>query len=279
MGDDDYVYLWRTDEQTIQRLSVIDGHDVGQIPWSVSADDCLMQQGGRVWSIDRQKSTTVSLKNARDGSTIWMRDFADNAIPFVMDQSTLGVVDPVGTLHILSADTGAPLSEPLTVECPDRIERIVSLQDGQRWYVAISAPVPRLSNLLSEQLWGASRVTFVNGWLYGIDRKTPEIAWRRHLDSECLPRHVSQMAPIMLQMCRRPASDNVGETGVVGHLRLLDKRTGHEIFTRQDLALQSYSTLIPSDDFETLMIYTERQTFRLNYNPSNPVPERANDKE
>lgn len=279
LGDDDFVYLWDPEEKTIQSLSVIDGHEVNQVPWTVSPDDYLMQQGGRVWSIDRQQLTTISLKNARDGSTMWSRDFAENAIPFVMDQTTLGVVDPIGTLHILSADTGAPLGEPLTVECPDRIERIVSLQDEHRWYVAISAPVPKLTNLLAEQLWGASRVTFVNGWLYGIERKTPGISWRRHLDSECLPRHVSQFAPVILQMGRRPVSDNPAETNLVGHLRILDKRTGHEILTRQDIALHAYSTLIPSDDFETLMIYTERQTFRLNYDTSttDPVSERAKD--
>lgn len=281
LGDDDFVYLWHPDDKTMQSLSVIDGREVNQIPWTVSPDDYLMQQGGQVWSIDRQQSTTISLKNARDGSSTWSRDFAGDAIPFVMDQTTLGVVDPIGTLHLLSADTGAPLSEPLTVECPDRIERIVSLQDEHRWYVAISAPVPRLSNLLSEQLWGASRVTFVNGWLYGIERKTPGIAWRRHLDSECLPRHVSQFAPVILQLGRRPASDNPGETSLVGHMRILDKRTGHEILTRQDIALHAYSTLIPSDNFENLIIHTERQTIRLKYvtSTSDPVPERANDKE
>ncbi len=278
-GDEDCVYVWRGDDGQMQIVSAIDGHLLEEIPWKLSPDDVLMNQGGQVWSVDRKPVTTVSLKEARNGKVVWSRNFDADAIPFAMDPTTIGVLERRGVLHLLAADTGGPLGEPLTVECPAKVERIVCLHDAQRWYVAISDSVPKLSILQADQLWGGSRVVFVNGWLYGIQRNAAAISWRRYLDSECLPRHASQMAPAIVQMWRRPASDAGGEMNVVGLLRVLDKRTGNEILTHRDTTLYPYSVLNPSENFETLEISTERETFRMNYQPGKqePMQERAKD--
>ncbi len=278
-GDEDCVSIWRGDNGRMQIVSAIDGHLLEEIPWKLSPDDVLMNHGGQVWSIDRKPVTTVSLKESRNGKVVWSRTFEADAIPFAMDPTAIGVLERSGILHLLAADTGAPLGEPLTVECPAKVERIVCLHDAQRWYVAISGPVPKLSILQADQLWGGSRVVFVNGWLYGIDRNDAAISWRRHLDSESLPRHASQVAPAIVQLWRRPASDAGGEMNVVGLLRVIDKRTGSEIMTYRDTTLYAYLVLNPSENFETLEISTERETFRLNYQPGKqePMQERAKD--
>eukprot|EP00456_Euglypha_rotunda_P063732 TRINITY_DN53_c0_g1_i2.p1 TRINITY_DN53_c0_g1~~TRINITY_DN53_c0_g1_i2.p1 ORF type:complete len:1572 (+),score=277.26 TRINITY_DN53_c0_g1_i2:2084-6799(+) len=278
-GDEDCVYLWNTDEHTMQTLSAIDGHAIDVAPWDHSPDNVVMHEGGRFWTVARGASTTVSLTYAHDGAVAWSRTFNADAIPFAMDQTTLGIVERTGVLHLLAAQTGATLGEPLTVDCPPRVERIVCLHDAQRWYVGISAPVARLPNLQADQLWGGSRVHFVNGWLYGIDRDSASISWRRHLDSECLPRHASQVGPTIIQMWRRPASDASGETNVVGFMRVIDKRNGNELVTHRDTTLYAYSVLNPSANFETLDIFTERETFRLNFNSvkQDPMLERASE--
>lgn len=268
LGDDDFLYLWRPDEGLVQTVSVIDGHTVRERRWDVGPDELLMQRGGFAWSVERTPITSVTLHDLRRGSVVWSRDFEKNAIPFAMDQSTLGVVEPQGLLHLLAADTGAPLGEALTIEVPDRVERIVCLHDAQRWYVAVSGPVSRLPILQSDQLWGGSRVVFVNGWLYGIERKSAEITWRRYLESEALPRHATQVAPVIVQLWRRPAVDGGNDNAVLGTLRFLDKRTGREILTHRDATLYPYSVLLPTENHERLEFHTERETFRLNYNPS-----------
>jgi hypothetical protein len=87
------------------------------------------------------------------------------------------------------------------------------------------------------------------------------------------------VAPAIVQLWRRPASDAGGEMNVVGLLRVIDKRTGNEILTYRDTTLYAYLVLNPSENFETLEISTERETFRLNYQPGKqePMQERAKD--
>ena len=280
LGDDDYVYLWRTDDRTLQTLSAIDGRSINERPWNVSPDDVLMHHGSRVWSVVRMPVTSVELTDARDGATVWSRQFPPNSIPFAMDQTAVAVLEPGGLLHLLAAGSGVPLGEALTVEMPEKVERIVCLQDAQRWYVAISGPVPRLSNLQADQLWGGLRVSFVHGWLYGIERQTAGIAWRRFLDSEPLPQNASHAVPLLVQMWRRSYADGESVTSTMGTLRLFDTRTGRDVLTHRHPALQPYYVLIPGENHEKLDLQTERETFQLNYNTSDQETqqERASDK-
>jgi hypothetical protein len=196
-----------------------------------------------------------------------------------MDSDTVGVVESSGLLHILSADTGAPLGEVLTVEVPAKMERVVCLRDAHRWYVAISGPVPRLPILQAEQIWGGLHLAFVHGWLYGIDRQTASISWTRFLDDEPLPLEPAKNAPILVQMWRRSNGDSGGVQNGEGILRLIDKRTGSHIDTTRDPALQPYFALQPAENCEMLQIATERETIRLHYklNPQETSQPRASD--
>ena len=279
LGDDDNVYLWRMDERSVQVLSAVDGRSLREQTWNVPPDDVLMHHGSLVWSVERKPVTTVALNDARDGATVWSRRFAPNSIPFAMDSSTVGVIEPGGLLHLLAADTGSPLGEALSVEVPGRVERIVCLHDEQRWYVAVSGPVPRLPVLQGDQPWGGSRVAFVNGWLYGIDRRTAAISWRRFLDSEPLPQVNSHVVPLFVQMWRQPGADGGSGSNGQGILRLIDKRTGGEILTHRDPNMQPYFVLLPVVDGHLLDVHTDHEKFRLNYNTAESTPsERAGDK-
>ena len=279
LGDDDQIYLWRTDERSVQTLSAVDGRSVGERPWNMSPDDVLMHHESRVWSVTRKAVTTVELKDVRDGATVWSRRFAPNSIPFAMDQTAVAVLEPNGLLHLFAADSGAPLGEALTVEVPEKVERIVCLQDAQRWYIAISGPVPRLPNLQADQLWGGLRVSFVNGWLYGIERQSAGISWRRFLDSEPLPQHASRAAPVFVQMWRRSMADGESGANAMGILRLIDTRTGREVLTHRHSAMQPYFVLLPAENREKLDVQTEQETFHLNYSSLQQIQqERADDK-
>jgi hypothetical protein len=193
-----------------------------------------------------------------------------------MDQTAIGVLEPQGLLHLLSASSGAPLGEALTVQVPERVERVVCLHDRHRWYLAVSAPVPKLPILQGDQLWGGLRLAFVNGWMYGIEKQTAGIAWRRFLDSEPLPHETAHVAPVLVQMWRQSSAEGSATIGQ-GILRVLDTRTGREILTYRDPGMQCYSALLPSENFEKLDVHTERETFRLIYK-SEEQHERASEK-
>jgi outer membrane protein assembly factor BamB len=267
LGDDDCVYVWRTDEQSLQVLSSIDGREMREVSWNVPPEEVLMHRGSLVWSVVRKPVTIVELHDARHGAShgaaVWSRRFPVNSVPFAMDQTTIGVIEPGGLLHLLAADTGSPLGEAITVEVPGRIERVVSLHDDQRWYVAISGPVPRLPILQGDQPWGGARVAFVNGWLYGIDRRTAAIEWRRFLDSEPLPRVASRVVPLFVQMWRRPAVDGGSGGPGMGIMRMIDKRTGGEVLLHRDPQLQPYFNVLPTENHEGLEVHTEHESYRL----------------
>jgi len=267
-GDDDFVYLWRTDEGTLQVISAIDGRTVEERSWNLASSDVLMERGSLVWLVKRERGISLELRDARNGSIVWTKPLDAKSIPFAADQGTIGIVKPEGLLQLIEADTGSQIGEELTVEVPDKVERIVCLHDATRWYVAISGPVPRLANLQAQQLWGGLRVSFVNGWLYGIDRHSNAICWRRFLDSEPLPQSISHVAPVLVQMWRRYAvSPGKREAEEEGVLRIIDTRTGAEILTHQDPSLHPYSVLNPALVREELEVRTQRMTFHLNYVP------------
>lgn len=272
-GDDDYVYLWRNDSGWLQTLSAIDGRLVQERVWDMSADDIILQNGSQVCSMDRTTGTNITLTDLRHGSIVWTRSFANDSIPFAMDQSTIGVLESPGTLHVLSVRTGQPCGEALAVEIPDKVERIVCLHDMHRWYVAISAPVPRLPVLQTEQVPGAMRMAFVTGWLYGIERQSASISWKRQLDSEPLLLTQSCVAPVIVQMWRQPQPG----TGSSGVLRLLDTRTGQEVVTHRHPSLLPYYQMFPSENRDRYDIRTEQDMFRITFNPKTkePIPERA----
>jgi len=272
LGDDSHVLVWQTDSGVIQVLSATDGRTLREFPFTPTPDDVLLQEAGRIWSCQKSGGLVVRQHDLTTGAVTWSQVFPDDSLAFALDPSTLGVLDRRGLLHLISTDSGAPLGEPITLEVPERIERIVVQHDAQRWYVAISEPVPRLVTLQSEQPWGGSRVAFVQGWLYGVDRTTPGIVWRRYLNSEPVPQHASPLAPVLVQLWRKSAPDMPLNPGHVGEgiLKILDKRTGRELASHRDGNLQAYHVLVPVSDRELLDVCTEQVTIHLNYGDASP---------
>lgn len=266
-GDDEFVFVWHLDRKVIEVLSAIDGSSLREYPWDVAPDDLLMSQSDRAWTVRRSTETRVELCDLRTGRPVWSQSYPENSVPFVLDATTLAVLDPRGVLHLLVAASGTSLGEPLTVDVPERVERIVVQHDAERWYVAISAPVPRLPFLQSEQPWGASRMAFVRGWLYGIDRSAGAISWRRFLEAEPVPQHATPLAPVLVQHWRQPGVEGIIESNQSGEgiLRVLDKRTGRELTSYRDPNLQAYHILQPVADREQLDVCTEHVTIHLNY--------------
>lgn len=272
MGDEDHVYLWNTVAHLMQVLSAIDGEVLRQHPWNVSSDDVLMHQGAFQWSVVRKPLTTVEKKDASSGMTVWSREFEANSTPFVMDQQHLGVIVPSGLLQILSADTGSPIGEAMTVELPEKIERVVATYDAHRWYVTISGRVPRLANLQAEHVWGALRTPFVNGWMHGIDRQTATISWRRYLDSESIPLTASKVVPVMVQSWRLPNLDTGTGNSGMGILKMIDLRSGRQILTHREPSLQPYFSVVSNETRESIDVMTEREMFTLNFGTKTPSP-------
>ncbi len=282
-GDEDRVFLWRAAERSLTVLSAIDGRTLGTQPWDAAPDDMLMQRDGRTWlatksvldvRVERRDASGAPLNGARDESLVWSKRFASKSVPFVLDRDTLGVIEPSGLLHLISAGSGSPLGEPLKVRVPLKLERIVCHCDDWRWYVAFSGSVDRRALFQAEQPWGGKRMPFINGPWIAIDRATKSIIWQRTIENEPLPLAASRFAPVFVQMWRQPLFDGTSPKGSEGRLRLIDKRTGSELANRTEPSWQPYFVLHPSASRDQLDIRTERETIRLRYEaeatPSTP---------
>ena len=273
-GDEDRVYLWREAERSLTVLSAVDGRTLGTQPWDAAPDDVLLQREGRTWlatksvldvRVELRDASGTTLGGARDESLIWSKRFASKSVPFVLDRDTLGVIEPRGVLHLISARSGSPLAEPLMVRVPLKLERIVCHRDDGRWYVAFSGPVDRRALFQAEQPWGGKRVPFLNGPWIAVDRATKSIVWQRTIENEPLPLAVSRFAPVFVQMWRQPLFDGLSPKGSEGRLKVIDKRTGREVASRTEPRMQPYFVLHPSASRDQLDIRTEHETILLRY--------------
>ncbi len=273
-GDEDRVFLWRAAERSLTVLSAVDGRTQGTQPWDAVPDDLLMQRDGRTWltmksgldvRVELHDASGAILDGSRDESLVWSKQFVSKSVPFVLDRDTLGVIEPKGLLHLISAGSGASLGEPLQVRVPLKLERIVCHRDDGRWYVAFSGPVDRRALFQAEQLWGGKRMPFLNGPWIAVDRVTKSIVWQRTIENEPLPLAASRFAPVFVQMWRQPLFDGTSPKGSEGRLRLIDKRTGGEVVNRTEPSWQPYFVLHPSASREQLDIRTEHETIRLRY--------------
>ena len=275
-GDESRVFLWRIEERLMTVLSAVDGRTLREQPWDVSAEDVLMQFEGRVWlTVNDKAGVQIELLDAAIDTSlgestvlsnrVWSKRFAPQAVPFILDRDTLGVIEPQGLLHLIATQSGLPLGASLTVEVPANLARIVCHHDAWRWYVAFSGPVVQQTRLQSEQLWGGKRIPFLAGPWLAIDRATQSIAWQRTLTNEPLPLAVSRLAPVFVQLWRQPLMGDNEAKGSEGRLQVIDKRTGRQVASQTEKLLQPYYVLSPSANREQLDIRTERDTIRLRY--------------
>ena len=255
-------------------LSAVDGRTLGTQPWDADPDDVLMQRDGQAWlttktvldvRVELRDASGATLNGTRDESLVWSKQFASKSVPFVLDRDTLGVIEPRGVLHLISARTGSPVGESLAVSVPLKLERIVCHRDDGRWYVAFSGPVDRRALFQAEQPWGGKRMPFINGPWIGIDRATKSIVWQRTIENEPLPLAASRFAPVFVQMWRQPLFDGLSPKGSEGRLKVIDKRTGREVLNRNEPRMQPYFVLHPSANRDQLDIRMEHETIRLRY--------------
>lgn len=272
-GDDDVVAVWQPTSGRLELLSAIDGRTLAERTWKTAVDDVLQIEGARAWIVERGPETVLRLVDVVADETIWRFAWTGDAIPFLLDSRTIGLLDPRGVLAVLSAETGGPLGEPLTVDCPAGVDRIAVARDADRWYVTWT---PRLNNLWllqKGQPRNAFRMPFVDGTLLAIDRRDVQIDWRRRLHNE--PFSIDQLrnVPVLWQTWKRPVAGQGGNQLGDGLVRLIDKRTGEVSYETQSANLQPYLMIQANPESELIEVLLKGETVRLHYRGAPPPPE------
>ena len=271
-GDDDTVCLWQPTTGRLELLSSLDGRTLAERTWSVQPDDLLQTIDTRAWVIERGPETVLKRVDVAHGTTEWSYRWPGEATPFLLDADTIGLLDTRGLLGIVSAETGALLTEPLTVPCPAAIDRIGVAVDGERWYVTWTPRLDNLWLLQRGQPRSSLRMPFINGVLLAIDRSTHHVAWSRTLLEEPFPLDQLRNAPVLFQLWKLPATGGTSSATLgEGRLRLIDKRTGEVSYETQSVNLQPYLSIQPNARSQLLDLRLTSETVRLHYRGEPPA--------
>lgn len=269
-GDDEVVLIWSPNERKLEWVRAIDGATLGQRSWPASSDELVLQRDRRSWRITR-KPAQLLCEDLLTGNVVWNRGLEPGSMAVPLDGDTLGVVEPRGVLHVLSALDGSPRGEALTVAVPAALERVIVSRDAERWYVILSERAAQQAALMQSQVRQGYRLPIVTGPLYAIDRATVQVLWHADLDREGWPLDQPRSLPILVQAFQTvPAGfGNAGVPGSVLHLR--DKRTGHDVLRRDDVKF-TYTTVYGDPDRGIVDIHQQHESIRLRYQPAPPPP-------
>ena len=214
------------------------------------------------WTVSKAEQLELELRDLRTGQTVWSRSDPAESVISVLDTETLAVVTPQGELRLLAARTGKPLCPPISVNT-DSVKGLVSWQDSERWYLALSKPVENLRVLKDPKLNASHRLKFINGTFYAIDRREPRILWQRELRNEAISLDQSRTAPVLVQLWKlAPKGMNDASDGM---LRLIDKRTGKTLIEKRSVDILSYFLLNPDAQQAILELKLTQETIRLNF--------------
>gem|GEM_PF-3504293 len=273
LGDDERIVIWSPDRNHCAVLDAADGRTLAAHPCTIPRADVWHLSGCLVWSGQRQAEVTLDCRDLASNSTVWSRAFPQHSLPLSLDDRMGAVIDPRGVLHLIDLETGTTIDEPLTVDLPQSIERFVVGRDEFRWYLGVSGPVERSFEWQSSQPLNGFRRPMLQGPLWAIDRSRRQIVWKRDVPGEPWPLDQPRSLPVLIQIFKQPppqGGQGVGE----GVLRLLDQRTGREIFTHRDLNLLAYDSFEPFPEFQKFELRMNTATFEVNYAPDDKPPPR-----
>lgn len=266
-GDEEHVLLWSPDKHICEVLDAADGRTIRKQSNPDAFGDVWHESHGTVWTGKVDRELTLICRDLIGQRTLWERRFSKDCLPLVLDDRTGAVLDPHGVLSLIDLRTGVTLEEPLTLDVPQPIERIIVSRDEQRWYVGVSGPVERSLDWLAAQgVLAGYRRPLLQGPLMAIRRSTRQIEWRREIAGEPWMLDQNKTTPILTQIYKLPPQtpgQGIGE----GVLRLIDKRTGRDVFIHRDFNLLPYFTLDSQPDLQKLDIRTKNTNFQVDYSP------------
>lgn len=265
LGDDSTVIAWWPGEGRLARFRASDGKPLGESSTPVRGDDVIQTVGNDVWHVSTSTPSRVARTNLATGHVSWSRDLEAGQIVTQLDAETFAVVDPRGWLEFVRAEDGATLDDPLTIDVPQPLQRVVAVHDAERWYVALSTRVDGELQLRGSQVHGSYRVPFIRGPMLAIDRHERQVSWRRDLEDEPFPLEQSRAGPLLVTAWKVPPGRDPANTGGEGILRCVDKRTGELVHELRDPHLQGYHTVWPRPERHAVEVRLQNRLIHFEF--------------
>jgi outer membrane protein assembly factor BamB len=187
---------------------------------------------------DAAGALVLRLHEPGTGKDLWKQAFSPRARVLHSDDPNLtGVVEPErdGKLTVYDLRTrSVVLSAEVQPRDLERVDRIHLLMDGERFYVAMHAPVEATANLARAPLLGVVGMPAleVNGAVYAFERATGRLCWKNQVAHQLLVRQHFADLPVLLCVARfiRPVGAPVRQATAV---QSFDKRTGELVFDKE----------------------------------------------
>lgn len=273
-GDEEFVLLFQPGSRSLEVLRSIDGATVqtGTLP-GPPAGVVLCRGRDAIVQESRDARFHLARVDLISGATRWALSFPIGSQPVPVDQESLLVVQPDGTLQLLSIREGGVVAEH-RINMPLRLERVETVIDERRIYIAVSGPVLSQRALQVNQIHGGFRNPLIDGTLLAIDRYTGEKLWSTRLENESFPLDQPKVAPFLVLHYRTPDPEALQSDTAISVVRCLDKRTGEIVLDYRGGIGDIYTTVLPDFEQEWIDLQLPRQTIRFDYSGRpEPVPE------
>ena len=242
-GDEQFVFFKGTKKKSIRLVvrRALDGklQKVHQLPEPPDIE-WLIRNGSRWVGFDPVASRLIGVDVINE-QILWRQEFELKAMPFAVNQGSIGVLEPSGFLQLLSIQTGDVLCR-YPVKLPKPVKKIYGLSDARRAYVMVSGQISDPKHLAVRQVRDGFRNSWVSGTLCAIELfPTPDLdsglirpvgtmTWQRELIDVAFAQDQLATAPFLVlhYRKRRPGADD-GKL-VDGVVELIDKATGQTLF-------------------------------------------------
>jgi outer membrane protein assembly factor BamB len=273
-GDEEFVLLWNPVENSLEVLRACDGRTLMRRTWNAQVDTVLARRDRRAWRIEADGNTRQLIaEDLVAGTVLWKQPLTAATIPTLLDANTALLIDSAAqTLHTISLNDGSRQQLSVSQPLPDPIERIAVMHDAERWYLGLSGKVEHAAALQQMQIHNSYRAPFLTGWLAAIDRRTQQCLWTRPAHQEAWSLDQPRSAPVLLQAYKLPAEEEQLNRPSDGVLKLVDKRTGQDVFALQQFNLNGYVSLEPDAERALIDVRLENESIRLRYRPAPPSP-------
>jgi hypothetical protein len=209
----------------------------------VPVDGQRMRTLGRrvvLWANTGSKQV-ISLLDPWENSVLWKHEFDAGAKTWVIENDTVGVMEPSGKFTIIALESGKRIVDEQLVKEPSLVG-IYLLRSSDQYVLVTNRPTPQQTkNVSLSPAPGGLDNPMINGRVYAFDRKTGKPLWM-------MPRTIEQYGLLLSQPEDLPVlsftrhvrtSQDNGRSTMTTSVLCLDRRTGRTLYEKEDFPFQT----------------------------------------
>lgn len=258
------VFVTETRTKRTTALRIEDGERIENLPTLALIPNTCGIYGRHLLVADIQASNFLGFKRSTvtwklidplSGSVVWRKKGEKNGSHGVLQDGTVAMLNREGTLELIDPQTGAGATYKVGPETA-RSGAVYIFPDRNTIIVGASSHGHGSSNY-------GLRTVYISGAMTAFDRRTHKQIWKRDLKSR-LGMITDEFArsPVLTFMTQK--YERIGNIGMQKiHIRLVDKRTGKQLYDRKSPATQSYGAFAVNRKERSVEFQTYNSRLRI----------------